>query len=45
MLGWLERNSRVITITVSFIFAVWFLSISTAELLGQRSAALTTGTL
>lgn len=41
MLGWLERNSRGITIAVSLIFAVWFLSKSAAELLGPRSAALT----
>lgn len=40
MLGWLERNSRAITIAVSLIFAVWFLSKSAAELLGEHSAAL-----
>jgi hypothetical protein len=34
-LAWLERNSRVITIVVSLIFAVWFLSKSAAELLGH----------
>jgi hypothetical protein len=44
MLGWLERNSRAITIGVSLIFAVWFLSKSTADLLGQRGAALTAET-
>lgn len=36
MLGWLERHSRAITIAVSLIFAVWFLSKSTAGLLGHR---------
>lgn len=41
MLGWLERNSRAITICVSLIFAVWFLSKSVAELLGQHNAPLT----
>ena len=35
-LGWLERNSRAITIVVSLIFAVWFLSKSASELLGHR---------
>ena len=40
MLGWLERNSRAVTIVVSLIFAVWFLSKSSAELFGgERSTA------
>ena len=39
-LGWLERKSRAITIGVSLIFAVWFLSKSAAELLGLRSDTL-----
>lgn len=45
MLGWLERNSRAITIGVSLIFAVWFLSKSAAELLGQPDTAITAKTL
>jgi len=32
MLGWLERNSRAITVAVSLIFGVWFLSKSAAAL-------------
>jgi hypothetical protein len=40
----LERNSRAITIGVSLVFAVWFLSRSAAELLGQPGAALTAET-
>lgn len=36
-LGWLERNSRTITIAVSLIFAVWFLWKSASELLGHHS--------
>jgi hypothetical protein len=39
-LGWLERNSRTITIVVSVIFGVWFLSKSALELLAHRSEAL-----
>lgn len=45
MLGWLERNSRVITIAVSLIFAVWFLSKSAAELLGHRNESFSAETL
>jgi hypothetical protein len=44
MLSWLERNSRAITIAVSLVFAVWFLSKSAAELLGYRIEAFTTET-
>ena len=44
-LGWLERNSRAITIVVSLIFAIWFLSKSALELLGHRSEAFPAETL
>jgi uncharacterized BrkB/YihY/UPF0761 family membrane protein len=40
MLGWLERNSRTITIVVSLVFAMWFLSKSAAELFDERNRAL-----
>jgi len=39
MLAWLERHSRAITIVVSLIFGIWFLSKSVAELLGQPLAS------
>ena len=45
MLGWLERNSRTITIVVSLIFAVWFLSKSSSELLGHGSEVFPAETL
>ena len=45
MLGWLERNSRAITIGVSLIFAVWFISRSVTELLSQPNTAITTESL
>jgi hypothetical protein len=34
-LGWLERHNRAITIAVSLVFALWFLSKSAAGLLGH----------
>jgi hypothetical protein len=37
MLGWLERNSRVITIAVSLVFAAWFLSKSATGLMEHHS--------
>lgn len=39
LLGWLERHSRTITVGVSLIFAIFFLSKSAAELLAPRSSA------
>jgi hypothetical protein len=44
-LGRLQRHSRAITIVVSLIFAVWFLSKSAAELLGYRDASLSVQSL
>ncbi len=44
-LGWLERNSRAITIIVSLLFAVWFLSKSGSELLGHTGEAILGGNL
>lgn len=44
-LGWLERNSRGITVAVSLIFGVWFLSKSAAGFLVHRSELFSTETL
>ena len=45
MLSWLERNSRAITVGVSLVFAVWFLSKSAAELLAYRTESFSTKNL
>lgn len=45
LLAWLERNSRAITIAVSLIFAVWFLSKSAAGLLEHRQQIIPMETL
>jgi hypothetical protein len=45
MLGWLERNSRAITIAVSLIFGLWFLSKSASELLQYRNESYSAETL
>jgi hypothetical protein len=41
MLGWLERNNRVITIVVSLVFGIWFLTKGTSGLLAHGEVPIT----